>query len=133
MMKNRGFTLIELLVTLVIIGIISVIAMQSYEKVTGRSKEEKYVYYRDAMKTAADLLLEGRKKDMVSGSCIAISYQKIVDSGKLKEEGVTCEGSLVLNKTGKKFNYDDGNLECKNENNVSIKKRTKDISGCAIY
>ena len=35
MMKNRGFTLIELLVTLVIIGIISVIAMQSYEKITG--------------------------------------------------------------------------------------------------
>lgn len=128
MMKKQGFTLIELLVVLVVMGIVLVVVTQSYQNITANSNETKYKYYEDSMKTAAELLLEGHKKSMNDGDCISISYQKLVDSGKLKEEKITCTGFVQLKKNGNKFTYDMANLACKNENDLVLKEKTAEVS-----
>lgn len=131
-MKQKGFTLIELLVVLVIMGIVLIVAIQSYQNITMNSNETKYRYYEESMKTAAELLLEGPKKYMKDGECFSISYQKLIDSGKLKEEKITCTGHVQLKKNGNKYIYDMSNLECKNENDLLLKEKTAEVSAVCV-
>lgn len=127
-MKEKGFTLIELLATLVIMGIIVIVAVQSYQNLTANSNETKYEYYKKIIINAADIALESRKHVMESGECLSISYQDLVAKEKIKEEDITCTGLIQLIKNGKKFTYNDANLECKNENDVVLKERTANVS-----
>jgi len=125
---EKGFTLIELLVTFVILGLIMMIGVQTYQNITINSQQTKYEYYRKIMINGADILLESRKNVMESGECYSILYQDLVKSGKVIEDEITCTGYLQLTKTGKKFHYNDANLECKDKNNTILKEKTEEIS-----
>lgn len=131
-MRQKGFTLIELLATLVILGIVMIVAVQSYQNLTANSNQTKYEYYKEIIINASDLVLESRKNIMESGECFSVSYQDLVDKGKVKEDDITCTGSIQLTKTGKKFIYNDENLECKNKNDVVLKEKTANVGGSCI-
>lgn len=123
MKKNKkGFTLIELLSTLVILGIIATIAIQTYNILIVKNDDSKYTYYRDFIEKGADLYFDAKKINMVSGECLSVNYQTLVDKNYIKEEGVTCTGNIILRKDGKKYIYDDSNLECKSNGKVVKKK-----------
>lgn len=122
-MKNKnGFTLIELLSTLIILGIIATIAIQSYNMLVIKNDNSKYKYYWNFIEKASDLYFDARKINMISGECLSVNYQALVDKDYLKEEGVTCTGNIILRKQNKKYVYDDTNLECKSNDKIVKEK-----------
>ena len=122
-MKNKnGFTLIELLSTLIILGIIATIAIQSYNMLVIKNDNSKYKYYWNFIEKASDLYFDARKINMIPGECFSVNYQALVDKDYLKEEGVTCTGNIILRKQNKKYVYDDTNLECKSNNKIVNEK-----------
>lgn len=123
MRKNRkGFTLIELLSTLIILGIIATIAIQAYNMLILRNDNSKYNYYWSFVEKGADLYFDARKVNMITGECLSVNYQTLVDKDYLKEEGVTCTGNIILKKENKKYVYDDTNLECKSNDKIVKEK-----------
>lgn len=131
-MQQKGFTLIELLATLVIMGIVMVLAVQTYQNITSNSNETKYEYYKKIIIDATELVLESRKSIMKSGECFSVSYQDLVDKEKVKEDDITCTGSIQLTKNGKKFIYNDANLACENKNGVVLKESSANVDSTCI-
>ena len=120
--NKKGFTLIELLSTVVIFGIIITIAVQSYDVLISKNDESKYKYYWNLIEKAADLYFDAKKSTMIDGDSLSVNYQVLVDRNYLKEDGITCNGNIILKKQGKKYNYYDNNLECSSNGKV-IKER----------
>ena len=131
-MKEKGFTLIELLATLVILSIIMILSVQTYQNITSNSNKTKYEYYKKIILNASDLVLESRKNIMKSGECLSVSYQDLVDKGKVKEDDISCSGFIQLTKNGKKFIYDDKNLACENKNGDVLKESTANIDNICV-
>ncbi len=129
-MKKNGFTLIELLSVLVILGIISTIAIQTYNVLIKTNDETKYTYYYDLVKLGADLYLESRKNYLEDGSCYSVKYSTLVERNLVKEEGVVCEGTLLLSRSGKKFTYDDALLACKTKEGKVLKEKGTTTKVC---
>ena len=131
-MKNKdGFTLIELLSTLIILGIIATIAIQSYNTLIIKNDDSKYNYYWKFIEKASDLYFDAGKNNMIDGECLSVNYQTLVDKDYLKEEGVTCTGNIILKKENKKYVYDDTNIECKSNNKI-VKEKGEIEAVCPV-
>lgn len=113
-MNKKGFTLIELLSTLVILGIITTIAVQTYFVLVKNNDESKYTYYEELVRNGADLYFESQKYYLSSGECLTVTYQTLLDGNYIKEEDVTCDpnGVIQLKMVGKKATYNLDNLSC---------------------
>lgn len=62
--SKKGFTLVELLATITIIGIISILAFPSLNRIITNNKEKKFEYYADSIKKGAKLYIESHNKDI---------------------------------------------------------------------
>ncbi len=131
-MKKNGFTLIELLASLVILGIVTTVAIQSYFVLSKNNDESKYNYYYEMIKVGADLFLENRKDSMESGKCYSVSYQTLVDKNFVKEEDITCTGDLMIRRDIRRYDYYDEALKCsiKSKAGKVLKQATGSSSGC---
>lgn len=125
-MKRNGFTLIELLATLVILGIVATVAVQSYFVLIKNNDESKYNYYLDLIKVGADLHLESKKDAMEDGGCLSVNYQTLVTKNFVKEEDITCTGNLILRRNKKRYDYDDSLLRCTVKSSGKV---LKDVTG----
>ena len=131
-MKNKnGFTLIELLSTLIILGIIATIAIQAYNMLIVKNDDSKYDYYWSFVEKASDLYFDARKVNMITGECLSVNYQTLVDKDYLKEEGVTCTGNIILRKEKNKYVYDDTNIVCKSNNKI-VKEKGEVEAVCPV-
>lgn len=133
-MKRNGFTLIELLSAVVILGIVAVIAVQSYYVLIKNNDESKYQYYWDIVKAGVDLHLEAKLNAMEDGDCYGLEYKTLVEKNFIKEEDIVCEGTLFLRKNGRRYDYDDTALSCrtKSSNKVLKEAQSVDSTGCKI-
>ena len=79
-MKNKGFTMIELLATIVIIGILSVIAIASVQGYKEKAQKEDKESYEKSLIMAAESYYQANKSKMPK----AIGNKKSLTSTELK-------------------------------------------------
>lgn len=124
MTKNKGFTLIELMIVVVIIGILSSIALPSYQQYTMRANrtdgmsaiqmllDAQERYYADHISYTADLTKlglsdpyitpEGKYSIKAAVCSSAIPLSRCVELTATARGGQVKDGDLVANTQGKK-------------------------------
>lgn len=130
-----GFTMVELLCVIVILGIIIAISIPAIWKLIGNQDLQKYNYHEKMVKSAADLYVDQYKRGLPEEyQCFNISYSSLVTNNYLKEEDVTCKGTIqATRKSGNNFTYK-YYLECKDKKGKVIKKSDPVPDGCVgIY
>ena len=89
MLKNKkGFTLIELLATIVILGIIMIVAVPNVTGIIYRNRSNTYVEDAKKMVTLADYAIRGSNNKITrpaDGHCIAFSLHYLDNLGGLAE------------------------------------------------
>ena len=104
-MKNKGFTMIELLATIVIIGILSVIAIASVQGYKEKAQKEDKESYEKSLIMAAESYYQANKSKMPK----AIGNKKSLTSTELKTKRYLKEdkgGCVEVSKDGKtKYTY----------------------------
>ena len=124
-MKKNGFTLIELLSAVTILGIIMAVSVQTYFMLRRDNKQKKTDYYVQIIEKSADLFFEVKKHGMEDGDCYSVKYETLVQRNFLKEEDITCSGSLLIRKNKRAYQYDNSLLSCKlKKNNEVVKTAT---------
>lgn len=100
-MNNKGFTLTELIVTMVLIGIVTLIALPSIAKLQSQNKNETYYEYEKVIITASKLYVDKYNRDLWGTSesgCRTISYQNLKNENLLKDyKGKQNENVVVAN------------------------------------
>ena len=71
---------------------------------------------------------------MENGGCLRLEYQTLLQKNLIKEEDVTCTGSLLLRRHGKRYDYDDSLLSCKTKSGNKVLKEVTptDTTGCEL-
>ncbi len=113
MLKNRkGFTLIELLATIVILGIIMIVAVPNVTGIIYRNRANTYVEDAKKMVTLADYAIRGSNNKITKpadGHCIAFSLQYL-DNAEFEEppnggDYQKNDSFVVVKKEGTKLVY----------------------------
>lgn len=113
MLKNKkGFTLIELLATIVILGIIMVIAVPNVTGIIYRNRANTYIEDAKKLVTLADYAIRGSNNKIVKpadGHCIALSLQYL-DNAEFEEppnggDYQKNDSFVVVKKDGSKLVY----------------------------
>lgn len=113
MLKNKkGFTLIELLATIVILGIIMVIAVPNVTGIIYRNRANTYIEDAKKMVTLADYAIRGSNNKITKpadGHCIAFSLQYL-DNAEFEEppnggDYQKNDSFVVVKKEGSKLVY----------------------------
>ena len=134
-MNKKGFTLIEMIVTMLIIGIVIVIAIPSVRNLTYNSDTKKYRQMEKVILEASKLYSASYKGELVNTSyeCFNIPYSTLVKEGLIEEEDITCSGHVILTKR-EKVGYDyEPYLTCQNEKGETLKggkTRPASLVGC---
>lgn len=125
--KNNGFTLIELIATIAIMGIISILAFPSLNKVIATNKEKKFEYYATSLEKGAKLYIESHSKDLWDENSTGekkISFLALKNDYLVKDyktDNITCDNDntyVIVNKIGKnKYTYK-AYLKCTKNNNI---------------
>lgn len=114
-MKRNGFTIIELLATIIIVGVISTIAVFSYNRVIDNSRGKAFKNNEKALRTAADNLLtkcataihrQPYCEDVPDmGETVRIPLDKLIEGQFMKEivdpynGGSFCDGFVDVTNT----------------------------------
>lgn len=113
MLKNKkGFTLIELLATIVILGIIMIVAVPNVTGIIYRNRANTYVEDAKKMVTLADYAIRGSNNKITKpadGHCIAFSLQYL-DNAEFEEppnggDYQKNDSFVVVKKKGSKLVY----------------------------
>ena len=99
-MNNKGFTLVELLAVIVVIGILSALAVVSYNSLIGSGKKGLYKNYENTLKGGAQNYFIDNTGDIPAiGETIVLSYQTLLDKKYIEEfkdpNGGNCITSYV--------------------------------------
>ena len=114
MRDKKGFTLIELLATITIMGIISILAFPSLNRLISTNKEKKFEYYADSIKKGAKLYVDSHNKDMWDqneSSEKKITYDDLKKDYLIKDyknDNTTCNNNntyVMVKKLGNKYTY----------------------------
>lgn len=126
--KNLGFTLIELLVSIVIMGILLMIAIPSVLKIREDNKTKKYEVYKSAVERAAKLYTDSNSKDMfeydTTGTYL-IRLETLKNANLIKdyqEKEITCNNSesvVCVTKVNDEYSYRT-RLVCTDKNGKEI-------------
>lgn len=87
-MNSRGFTLTELIVTMVLIGVVTLIAFPSISKLQSQNKNAPYYEYEEILKTSSKLYIDKYNRDMWGtneGGCRTIKYQDLKIENLIKD------------------------------------------------
>lgn len=110
---KKGFTLIELLATIVILGIIMVVAVPNVTGIIYKNRANTYVEDAKKLATLADYVIRGGTKDITKpnsdGQCIALSllyldnaeFEDPPNGGEYDKEN----SFVVVKKNGTKLEY----------------------------
>ncbi len=114
MLKNKkGFTLIELLATIVILGIIMVVAVPNVTGIIYKNRANTYIEDAKKLATLADYVIRGGTKDITKpssdGQCIALSLFYL-DNAEFEDPPYGGEydkenSFVVVKKNGTKLEY----------------------------
>ena len=112
-MKKNGFTLVELIITILIMGIIMIVAFPSVTKLGQTNKYKKAVSYGESMVESAKLYVEQHQEDMWGG--LGNAGEKKVGITDLKSTDLLKEytdkkdkcdiGEVKVTRTGSKDNF----------------------------
>lgn len=132
----KAFTLIEMLVVVIIIGIILAIAIPSVRNITNQNKNKIYRTHMDIVEAKTKLLIDQYKGELLSKkeNCFEINYQELLKNNWITEQGVFCNGSIIVTKSGNQKNFSiDYYLNCVDTNNHDLNETTTTPSGCAAF
>lgn len=93
-MKNKkGFTLIEILATIVVLSVIILIAVPTYNTLSSKSKTRIYNTKLDSIKTSAEFY--AKDKEDGGENITSVNVGTLLDEGYLDKED-TCVGSSAV-------------------------------------
>lgn len=112
-MKKNGFTLVELIITILIMGIIMIVAFPSVTKLGQTNKYKKAVSYGESMVESAKLYVEQHQEDMWEGlentGEKEVGIEDLRNTDLLKgytDKKDTCDtGEVKIKRTGSKNNF----------------------------
>ena len=85
-MKKKGFTLIELIMVIVIISVVAMISFQTVTKKINQSKEKAYnIQVNNFKDSAKNYMLENKPDDKYHLNTICISLEVLQNKGYLKK------------------------------------------------
>ena len=85
-MKKKGFTLIELIMVIVIISVVAMISFQTITKKINQSKEKAYnIQFNNFKDSAKNYMLENKSDDKYHLNTICISLKALQNKGYLKK------------------------------------------------
>ena len=134
--NKNAFTLIEMLVVIVIVGIILAIAIPSVRNITNQNKNKIYQTHMEIVEVKTKLLMDRYKGELLSKkeSCFQIDYQELLKNKWITEQGVFCNGSIIVTKSGNQKSLSaDYYLSCVDKNNNSLNKDTTAPNGCVTF
>ncbi len=112
-MKENGFTLVELIITILIMGIIMMVAFPSVTKLGQTNKYKKAVSYGESMVASAKLYIEKYQEELWNG--LDQSGEKRITLAELKNVDLLKEytdkkdscnvGEVTVTRTGTKNNF----------------------------
>ena len=129
--KKRGFTLIELLVSIVILGIIIIIAIPNISNMIDNNTKEKYEAYAQTIESSAKLYTDSYTEDMFGhneNGCYDIKFNQMTEKKLLNDINIkdaTCSGGnqqktfVRVYKSGNKYRYKISML-CTNKSDETI-------------
>ena len=132
---KKGFTLIEMLITILLIGIVIVVAVPAVRNLTYNSDTKKYNQMEKVIIEAAKLYASSYQGELTNTKyeCFNIPYSTLLKEGLIEEEEIKCSGHVILRKREKVgYNYEPY-LTCKNEKEETIKggkTRPTSLVGC---
>lgn len=100
-MNKNGFTLIELIATIAIMGIISMMAYPSLNRIMTQNKNKKFEQYTESLRSGAKLYVESYKNDLWSIEEIGtrkINYSDLKEHQMIKDynlDNIGCNGSFI--------------------------------------
>ena len=133
-MKKNGFTLVELIATIIIIGLVIIIAIPVYNNMTGKTQEKAYVNKIKSIEVAAANYAADFKNELkVSTEKVCVSINTLIKENLLASDG---KNELYLTNpypTGKeKDEYLTGSVVLKYENEEITTKY--DLEGnCGVH
>lgn len=134
--NQKAFTLIEMLVVIIIIGIILAIAIPSVRNITNQNKNKIYQTHMEIVEVKTKLLMDQYKGELLSKkeNCFQIDYQELLKNEWITEQGVFCNGSIIITKSGNQKSLSaDYYLSCVDKNNNSLHEDNTAPSGCATF
>lgn len=142
-MNSKGFTLTELIVTMVLIGVVTLIAFPSITRLQTQNKNESYYEYENVLKTAAKLYVDKYNRDLWGtneGRCHTIKFQDLKNENLVKDykgkqnENVVISNSFInatKNNSTKEVTYEIY-LEIKNtKTGKLVYKTNKTLARCS--
>ena len=99
--SNRGFTLVELLATIVILGVLSVMAITNVSRLVEKSRTEQRTQQEKSIAMAAESYLQSNteKRPKTVGESTKISVKELKKSGYLKEDVKDSSGQSCMDKS----------------------------------
>lgn len=84
-MKRNGFTMVELLAVIAILGILTGVAVASFDSFTNKAKQSTYTEYEKTMKSAAtNYLMANASSIPAEGREVAITAETLIKNGYLE-------------------------------------------------
>lgn len=99
MINKKGFTMVELLATIVLVGILSVIAISSVNGIIGKTKNEKSTQEKNTAIMAAKSYIQINKEraPKLNGEIVKITFAELKDAKYLTEDIVNSKGASCMN------------------------------------